>query len=231
MDTNLIAALIGAIAAVIAGAVPYFLNKVGKPKQLQKFVYIKVLHLKKKVKGRKPIYTRYVKRLEKEIEVFDEYLYFRFNIFKRTQKKFTCQDRSSGIVDMQILHPWQDELKFADKGAKFVEKILSQIPIKPSNVFFTETKYFNGFQSGNEDIAMGVEFDTEEARLVIDFSSLPNFNDIIMEKPKAYFISIDENEEMIGILEPSPGIYCIAKNNIKKGSVLRIDFEFDWEKL
>jgi hypothetical protein len=230
MDTNLVAAIVGAIAAVVSGAIPYIVDRVSKPKQILKFVYIKVIHLTRRSDTSQPVYKKFVQRLGREVEIYDEYSYFRFNVFKRPQKGFTSTDRSSGVVDLKLLYPWQDTIRFSDKDAQIVENIISHTLQRSSNMYFTEAMYFNGFQPGHENVAMKMEDNTQEARMVIDFSSLPNHEFIVKGKPKAFLRAQDE-EKLIGITEPSPGVFSVAGSNLLKDQVLGIDFEIDWEKL
>jgi hypothetical protein len=121
-------------------------------------------------------------------------------------------------------------MRFSDKGAQIVENIINYTMPKNSTTYITEAIYFNGLQPGHEDIATKMEYDTQDARMIIDFSCLPNHESIFKEKPQA-FLRTQEKEELIGITEPSPGVFSIAGSNLKKDHVLGIEFKFDWEKL
>jgi len=224
---GLITALVTLLVALIPYLVHLFREWRRKDDQMYKFVYIKVYHLTPMVDGQPPVYEKYISRLSKTIGVYDEFHYFRLNVFRKPQKNLRYLDRSSGIVDMQIIHPWQS-LYFEDKGAAKVENVLEQIIKEPSNVFFTRTMYFNGIQKGNEDVGMRMENDTLEARLLVDFSSIPGFETFQKATPKGAYRS-NGREEPVGVIETQPGIYLLSQKNLKKGDVLRMDFNLDWD--
>ncbi len=223
---------LGALATLIAALASIYIayrqmEKRGKDRQLSKIVYIKMYHLRSRGEGRTPAYKKYIHRLKREIDVYDEFHFYRLNIFRKPQANFRIRDRSSGIVDMQILHPNQ-KVQFSDKGAEVVENYMEQTIRESSTIFLTNTMYYNGFQIGNEDFGMKMEMDTQEARMVVDFSSIPNYDSIILELPSGIFRRGDREEE-ISISKPAPGTFQIEKKDMKKDDVLRMDFKIDWE--
>lgn len=201
-------------------------------RQVYKYVYVKAVHLTSRADGGPPVYVAHVKRLGEaaEVPVYDEYHYFRLNVFRRAQTGCCVTDRSSGVVDLQILHPFTRTLTFADEGAERVPGVISQEVEGESSVLFTRTIYYNGLQKGNEDIAMKLELDTDEARLIVDFSSIPNFRDILGRGaiPRGSRRTGKGAPEPLGVEELSPGIYSLMIRDGKKGDVMRMDFAFAW---
>lgn len=199
-----------------------------KNRQKAKIAYVKFRHLVKMSEGATPAYVRYVERLKKDIEVFDERHLYRLNIFHLDQDDFTCRDSSSGIVDMQIIHPWQEKLIFSDIGAEKAEHDVTQFISVPSTVYYTKTMYFNGFQMGNENIAVKMERDTDEARMVVDFTAIPDFAALISPEPKGLWRRGAE-EHPLEVQTGPDGVFTIEKSDLKRDDVLRMDFAIDWE--
>jgi hypothetical protein len=196
-----------------------------------KVMYVKVLYLKRNEPGQKPVYQRVVKRLKGEsVVVFDEEVYYSMSVFPREQERYSYTFRSSGVVDLRTVHPWVEHLRFADKGDNLIEGRVSQTVDLPSNVYLVVSHHCNGLQPGDEDVAMRADFDTSYARLVVDFSSLPNIDSLFKERPTAKFRE-GNSETLLGIEEYAPGIFSVTHKDIKKDSVLRIDFKIAWEKL
>jgi hypothetical protein len=201
-----------------------------KNRQKAKIAYVKFRHLTKRADGNAPAYERHIKRLGRNIEVFDERHLFRLNIFHRNQDDFTCRDSSSGIVDMQIIHPWREELVFSDISAEKAEHDVTQFIAVPSTVYFTKTLYFNGFQMENENIAVKMERDTDEARMIVDFTSVPDFAALIASEPKGLWRRGGE-EHPLEVMTAPAGVFTIEKSDLKRDDVLRMDFAIDWESL
>ena len=229
---GLIGIVIGAVAAFITTLpvlIPWYRDWRSAERQDYKYVYIKVVHLTHRTGDNPPVYRARVARLEQEVDVYDEYHYFRLNLFRWPRESFTCTDRSSGVVDLQILHPWNDEgrLVFTDVGAAHQPGLVSQTVRKKSNAFFTKSIYYNGLQPGNENLAMKMEHDTAEARMIVDFSSLPNC-EALVPMPTAVERTGDA-ETQISVRRLAPGIFSVSAKDVKKETVLRMDYHFAWD--
>src|SRR5262245_24876232 len=169
MTAEVVVGILGAAATIVAGVLGVILPTIigrWKPSTVQqyKFAYVKLHHLSRKVEGKPPLFKRYVDRLGEDVDVYDEVHLFRLNIFFKQQADFTTRDRSSGVVDLQILYPW-DRLSFPDPGEGKVPGHISQTFRQRSRVFFTQTTRYNGFQPGNEDVLARMETDVEEMRM------------------------------------------------------------------
>ncbi|HEX7242921.1 MAG TPA: hypothetical protein VF263_21720 [Longimicrobiaceae bacterium] len=229
---GLIGVVIGALAAFVTTLpvlIPWFRDWRAGGRQEYKYCYVKVVHLTRREDGRAPVYRAYVPRLDQKVPVYDEYHYFRLNVFRWPRGVFTCTDRSSGVVDLQILHPWHDggKLVFTDRGAGLQPGTVSQTVRKKSNVFFTKSIYYNGLQSGHENVAMKMEHHTGEARMIVDFSSIPNFEQLV-PMPDAVECTPDR-ETQINARKLAPGIFSVSAVDVAEETVLRLDFAFRWE--
>jgi hypothetical protein len=231
VSKEIVAALIGAVAALAAAFIPILREFKRRRAQKYKFVYVRIVHLHKVRPGTEPVCRAYVKRLGESIDVFDEFHLFRLNIFHHPRTLFTCKDRTSGAVDIQILHPWQESLHFPDRGASELRGYVEQAINKPSSVFLTKSMYYNALQAGHEDIAMRIEEDTDEARLMVDFSSLPAHEAMLLEAPVGYLRGEDDEEVAVGVAKPYAGVYSISYSDMKKGQVIRMELKIAWDKL
>jgi hypothetical protein len=225
--SNIIAAVIGGLIGLTPYMITVLRERRGKDTQHYKFVYAKIYHLTRKSDTSRPVYTRFIQRLKSNIAIYDEMHFFRLNIFDEEQNDFTTVDRSSGVVDLQLLYPWQKP-QFSDRGAAKVPNMLTHTIKKKSHTFFTRSMYFNGFQEGNTDVAMKMEADTREARMIIDFSSIPEFDTIFKGPPRAYRRT-SGMEGSIDINEVHPGIYVVSHNDLQKEDVILVVFDVDWD--
>jgi hypothetical protein len=229
---DIIAAIIGGLIAIIPFIIPQIREWLQRKHQRYKFMYIKIHHLKRKSETVEPIYRKYIQRLGEYVDVYDEAHSFRLNIFDKDQKGITIRDRSSGVVELNILYPWKDELRFTDKGAEKVPHIIQQTITQPSRTFFTRTIYLNGFQDGAEDYAMKMEEKTKEARMIIDFSSIEGHDRIFNSFPKAYHRpNATTTETAIGLHELHSGIYAVNHENLEKNDVITILFDINWDEV
>lgn len=224
--TVLSAVLGGILTATIPHVISVLKERRRRGTQKYKLMYVKMYHLRSQVEGKPPAYRKRISRLAKEVDVFDEFHCYRLNILHQSEPDFQVGDRTSGTVDMLILHPWQ-ELSFPDREAETLEKHLAQVLTQNSDIFFTRSVYYNAFQRGHEYYSMRMEQDTDEARLLVDFSTLPNFEHIVRGTPQS-LVDNGRSTRGIGTIELQRGIYMATGTNLKKDSVMRIDFVIDW---
>lgn len=196
-------------------------------RQLQIFQYIKILYLSEEKE--KPFYSRFIKRLNQKFPVYDEAVIFQLNSFSQQQEQCPCGFRSSGIIDLRILHPWIETRFDAKEDEKAPHSEKHSIK-KQSNAYLILCHAINNIQPGDdfENMAIEIKKDTKYARIVVDFSSLPIIE--FEEKPKAY-ITENNIKTPIGLEEYSSNIYSATKNDLKKGQYLRIEWKVDWDKL
>lgn len=230
MATEILAALIGAAVTMLTGLpslVTWFREWRARDRQLYKLSYVKIVRLAdRRVEPDAP-HRATIQRLGSAIDVWDEFHYFRLNVFRRPRREIVCVDRSSGAVDLQILHPWQERLVFTDEGAAMIPGLVSQRITNPSTTYFTKSIYYNGLQHGNEDLAMKMEHDTDEARMIVDFSSVPGF-EAFLAAPPTGTLRTTHGERTLGVAMPYPGIFSVEAKELKCDDVLRMNFTFRW---
>ena len=194
-----------------------------------KMVYVKYLHIRKEIE--EPVYKKYLNRLEETIDVHSEYHYYRFNKYSTKNNSIQLTDRSSGIVDQNILYPWK-ELTFTDVPSKKIKGMITQY-VDSCDTYFSATTYYNGFKENNEDIGMKMEMDTLEARMIADFSSIIGLEKLFVKEPDAYKIDLEGNRTKIlgGFEKISEGVYHLVWNKLKKGESLLMDFHINWDYL
>ena len=193
-----------------------------------KMVYVKYLHIRRESED--PVYQKYINRLEETIDVNSEFHYYRFNKYNKNKNSITITDRSSGIVDQNILHPWK-KLTFTDIPSQKVKGIISQ-DVGDSDAYFSVTTYYNGFKENNEDIGMKMEMDTLCARMIADFSSIIGLKRLFVKEPDAYKIELNGSRiKLLGLEKIAEGVYHLVAYNLKKGESLLIDFHVNWNYL
>lgn len=196
--------------------------------QEEKAVYVKYIYIRRKTEP--PVYQKYISRLGEYIDVHSEYLYYRFNKYNEKNNFVTIRDRSSGVVDLNILFPWR-ELIFTDEPSKKIPGLISQ-DLRGADTYFTVTTYYNGFSENNEDIAMKMEMDTVSARLIADFSSILNLDKLFIKEPDVYRVSTEgKKTKILGLEKLNDGVYHINLSNLKKGEVVLLDFHVNWNYL
>lgn len=196
--------------------------------QEAKTVYVKYLHIKSEKEA--PVYRRYNDRIEEEIDVYSEYHYYRFNKYNVKNNSIKLADRSSGVVDQNILYPWK-KLTFTDLPSKKLKGHIEQ-SVDNNDCYFSATTYYNGFNEGNEDIGMKMEMDTLEARIIIDFSSIIGLKKLFAKEPDAYKFELDGTRtKLLGLEKIAEGVYHLVAYNLKKDESLFLDFHVDWDYL
>ena len=85
----------------------------------------------------------------------------------------------------------------------------------------------NGIQPGHENYATMMYSDTDEGRLVVDFSSLPHARRFLIGTPTAKLCS-GGPEKQIGIISKNL-VFTATAPNLVADQVIRMDFEIDWE--
>ena len=196
--------------------------------QEMKMVYVKYLHIRRE--SEKPVYQKHISRLDENIDVHSEYHYYRFNKYNTKNNSITLTDRSTGIVDQNILYPWK-KLAFTDIPTQKMKGIISQ-NVESSDCYFSATTYYNGFKENNEDIGMKMEMDTLEARMVADFSSIVGLDKLFVKEPDAYKMELDGRKtKLLGLEKISAGVYHIVTEKLKKGEALLLDFHVNWDYL
>ena len=199
-------------------------------KQYEKIVYNKMVHLQ--CRDREPIYDAYVNRTKKTIKVFDEKFTLRINRFSK-KGPITLRDRSSGEIDLKILLPFMEQLKSSDIKSIGYNQMVTQ-DLFDNDTYINTATFYNGFQEGEEDQEIKMEEDTDVVRFISDFSSIPDIDKIIIDKPKLYYVDRETDKKDITkrSLKIYPqGVYIATVYNMKRGETLMLDFNINWEYL
>lgn len=194
----------------------------------RRVTYYKVLNLRQKDSGLSPIYSKYISRLEKEIEVYDEVFSFGFNQYSSLQDTVKSVVRSSGVVEKNFLMPFQKELVFDDRDERYIENYLQQVIRQKHITSLTSGTIYNGLQPKHQDLAFKMDRDMESAVLIVDFSSLPNNEGLFKSEPEA-FLCLNGGEKMLSVGKLAHQVYFLEESDVKEGAVLRMDFDFDWQ--
>lgn len=217
--------------------VAYFNFPDNTAKAAEKVEYIKMLHLIDKSKNTRPVYKKYITRLQQEEEIFDEAQFAELMIYsgKPDSNMVYNYSQSHGTIDMNIIVPRQDatqggEQREEDDGMS--DQARGYVGMS-SNVFYSVTNFINAFQRGNTFYQTRADQPIAIARLIVDFSSLPCFLTIHKTDPKARRYNEREKADTIElpVIQIKSGIYQCAAENMLPGDVVVMNFDIDWDKV
>jgi hypothetical protein len=207
--------------------------KLGKNTELSitdKILYIKLLRLTEMKDGAKPLYTRFIPRLDKSEDVFDEAQFFEVLVYSEDSQLIDVSNHSKGTVDMNILFPWKT-LFFANPSDALVKQEVHQKITLSSNVYYSSTNFINGFQKGNTSYASRAYLYNKNLRVIIDFSCLNNHEKLQKSPPYAVhrIIKLEKESDHKKVEELQPGIFNYSASDIDEGDVVEIIFDIDWD--
>ena len=160
--------------------------------QLEKTIIFKMINLKSVDESPETIYEKYIPRLKKSIGVVSEFMTIRVNKFDRKVEGFKSKDTTSGdAIELNSLLPFHFNLEDTDKKPDIIQPTING----PSNVYVAIAHTYNGFRFHNLDFSTKAEKNTNLVRLIIDFSSIPNFENIIPERPVCYYCPLKGSSE------------------------------------
>lgn len=197
--------------------------------QEEKAMFVKFLYLLPQKS--QPAYLKKIDRINEEIEIRTESTHYRVNRFNKETDITITDTSTNGIVDdMHVMLPWQPKSQ-SHKSRSINPKNISK-RLSGSKTYVTISTYCNGFSEGEEDYAIMAERFTKTARLIIDFSSVPDLDKIFSKQPDAYRYFDHSNKKSIyGILEVSSGVYLLEANNLEKNEIIELDFHINWNYL
>lgn len=218
---------------------PHFQFPDNTPRINEKVLYIKMVHLTNQAKNSKPVYRKYIERLQAEKDVYDEAQFFETLVYSTTALSTEVNNYSlsdgAGTVDMNIIIPRQnDEQPVAPLEQEDVQagRISRDVELN-SNVYFSVTSFINSFQKGKTFYQTKADESIKQLRLIIDFSSLPYCADIQISAPvgKRHNSKKPTDTSILPVKEIKRFVYQIDSIEIEKGDVLAMHFDIDWDKV
>lgn len=193
---------------------------------VEKVQYAKFISYSDKKHSPKPLYRKFILRLEKEFDVWDEYVTLTVTQLSHYVSSFEHYMRTDGdAIDFTSFFPFINKFNFADVKAGMNDRILNPIIEKPSNTYVNSCSFINGFQDGNMDMAVKANKSCKKMMLIVDFTSLPN-NKELFRLVKCVRMHINGMESLIkDFYEPQDGIYISELLNVDKGEVMKFIFE------
>ncbi len=153
--------------------------------------YVKVFHLRDK-RGGVPVYRKFVPRLKRTVDVYDEFIMIKSLCFKEVQQHQELYVRSSGVVDMQLIFPPHDDVIVSDPGLRGIEGVLRHSESEPSRFYQSSSCFENGLQYGNEEVGNIISEDCDRAVQVVDLMSLPiRLEELFSAPPTVYHLRPD----------------------------------------
>ncbi|MEN0111072.1 MAG: hypothetical protein AAF805_10140 [Planctomycetota bacterium] len=247
LESNVVAAVAGALVAAVATVIATRMQTAaaskarreelasGEPRCTTKILYAKVVRFELQRDDAAPLYVADASRTAEtplDTPVFDETVYTSVETYDRPTSRHEYSFRSSGVADLLCLAPWRSRLRFTDRGAASDPHQVRQVfTDEARDSFVVVTHAYNGLQPGNEDFGMRMPEDIDEARLVVDLSSIPALLGSMTEAPRGELRSEGAEAMPLSVLEYRRGIYCIEHRGLRRNDVLLLDFTFDWERL
>ena len=145
-------------------------------------IYFKFLHLRDK-RVSPPVYQKFIPRLNRVVDVFDEFILVKTLFFKETQKYQEFYGRSMGVVDIHPIFPPRDHVIVSDPGLLGIEGVARHIESEPCQLYQTILFYENGLQYGNDEIGGVVPEDCARAVVMADMTSLPQWSKNLLSVP------------------------------------------------
>lgn len=227
-----VGSLLGALVTILG--LYLTLRRRSKTKELiqeEKVVYVRFQYIRPK--DYPPVYLKKISRLNQEIPIHSELTLYRFNKFNKECEVEITDSSTEGVIDdLRVVYPWTPRF-VTHKSRSNDPKEISR-KVSGSDTYMTISTYCNGFQDGEEDYAIMAEYDTKTARLIVDFSSIPDLDQLFTKPPDAYrYFDPEKKKEtpISGILQISPGVYMIEALNMKRTEIIELDFHVDWEHM
>ena len=202
-----------------------FVNQIATPptplRRYKKLLYVKVTYLRVKADGVLPVYRRNVERLDEDVrkvDVFDEAVYYTLEIFPAKKKVERRTDQSSGVVDPRMMIPLQYPLVSGDKhAARSANTALMEVNGE-TDTLLTISHFENGLQSKDQEFGSRVEEDAEYARMILDFSSIPDAKTLVQQQ--SAWLTRDGKDQALQIVPLGESIYMVSYEDAKAGDYL-----------
>jgi len=203
-------------------------------RRFRKLLYVKVNFLANQKAQGTPFYKRTVSRLDeadRTVPVFDEAVYYTLKLFPDERSLGPEQDSSSGVVDPRLVIPWLNQLEFHSDGAQFTKSLVEIEAKADSDTMLSVSHFLNGLQGRHQDFGTYADEDAESLRLVVDFSSIPNADNLVtMDGAQLLLEKRPVETDELTFRSCGGSVYMAYCKNVKKGSLLKMQFTFkNWE--
>jgi hypothetical protein len=191
----------------------------------KKLLYVKVTYLREKTAGATPVYHREVERLAEEtrtVDVYDEAVYYTLEIFPSKKKIERRTDQSSGVVDPRMIIPLRYPLVFGDKFAARAANTAQMDVDGETDTLLTISHFENGLQGNEQNFASRVEEDAEYARMIVDFSSIPDARTRVL--PGSAWLRREGKDEKTELMTLGDSMYMVSCEEAKAGDYLGMSF-------
>ena len=168
-------------------------------------------------------YSRPISRLNREINIENESVWFNTVIHSPKPNFWKWTFRSGGVADSFFAYPICDNLHSSNQYEKIIDSYIEQKIPEESGTFVSVFHSYNGLGPGKDDIGLKLDFEAQKAILIVDFSSVPNIDILLLEKPKACF-KREATETILDSVEVKPYVYRIISENNLKDDFIRMDF-------
>jgi|GEM_PF-3679845 len=183
-------------------------------------LYAKILSLSKKHFTR-----RFIPRLNKEIKIYDEYSLYSVVYHQKDIYSANPYINGSGVVDMNIINPWQPEQEYAFNKQKEIENFITQRVNFHENLAIINYKYYNGLQKDSESISFDFNCNRLIMTFVLDFTPIVDFAKILTSKPKCFLLKNNEIIRELPVDDSIWGIFTSPNVEMYKGYTIRMNFD------
>ena len=218
-----------------------------------KSLYIEINLLANR-KSNKPICQKYFdKKLHSIFDLTIYYTSITFNDSAYTDRKWKMPSMYyEGLNEIFLLQPFDLNFFDPDQICHVYDRDQRVIFCRDTNTLVLVTHYYNGMQKGETTTqrtgagitisektrewgAVSADENTELVNLIVDFSSVPIKDEkegLFLKRPSAYLQIDQESEDKpIDFTMQSDRFYALSKKNIKKGEILKIKWNVNWENL
>lgn len=207
----------------------HLVNEIAAPqgplRRYRKLLYVKVTYLRERITGAPPVYCRNVERLAEDVrmvDVYDEAVYYTLELFPAKKKPERRTDQSSGAVDPRMIIPLKYPLVFGDKYAARAVNTAQMELDGETDTLLTISHFENGLQGNEQEFATRVEEDAEYARMIVDFSSIPDASRLVL--PGAAWVRRQGRDEAVQVVTLGESVYMVSCEDAKAGDYLGMNF-------
>jgi len=148
----------------------------------------------------------------------DEAVYYTLEIFPAKKKVERRTDQSSGVVDPRMMIPLQYPLVSGDKhAARSANTALMEVNGE-TDTLLTISHFENGLQGKDQEFGSRVEEDAEYARMILDFSSIPDAKTLVQQQ--SAWLTRDGKDQALQIVPLGESIYMVSYEDAKAGDYL-----------